>query len=238
MKSENTPPLKKQAATDENGLESRIRTSKSLAKSLTNATWQWLAYKTNWLVLLVGLSTLAFVQGTIGRQVGLNASKNGGAAIDTPLPLQWRKPWKRWQLFSWSSITLSAPTVWVVGILLLINKNSDHPFFWISLPLIVAMSNAVTIFYINQQHHRIAFTSRGLLAIRYIGISMGIGCLLFLITGGMSGLLNDLGGTHSDSITKIVWSALLTTGFGILSFAHAGTMHAWLAFGDDSSGEK
>ena len=237
MKPEKTPLCEKQTPADRNGLESRIRTSRILAKSLTNATWQWLAYKTNCLVLLVGLSTLAFVQGTICRQVGLNTSKNGNAVIDTPLPLQWRKPWKRWQLFSWGSITLSAPTVWVVGILLLINKNSDHPFFWISLPLIVALSNAVTIFYINQQHHRIAFTSRGLLAIRYIGISMGIGCVLFLLTGEISGLLNDLGSTHSDPITKIVWSALLTAGFGILSFTHAGSMHAWLAFEDSTSAE-
>lgn len=238
MKPDNKPSLKKHTPVDGKDLESRIRTSKNLAKSLTNATWHWLAYKTNCLLLLVGLSTLAFVQGTIGRQVGLNASKNGNAVIDTPLPLQWRKPWKRWQLFSWSSITLSAPTVWVVGILLLINKNSDHPFFWISLPMIVALSNAVTIFYINQQHHRIAFTNRVLLTIRYIGISMGIGCTLFLLTGGVSGLLNDLGGTHSNSITKIVWSALLTAGFGILSFAHAGTLHVWFAFGYDRSGEK
>lgn len=153
---------------------------------------------------------------------------------DAPLPLRWSHPWQKWHFLSWSLTTFSAPTVWVTTILLLINARSDHPFFWISLPLIVALSNAVTIFHINQRHRRAAFNSKALLALHYVGISMGIGCTCFLLTGTMSGLLGDLGGTNSDTLTKVVWSLVLTGVFGTLSFVHAGTTHAWLVFHDDA----
>ena len=45
-------------------------------------------------------------------------------------PLRWRAPWLAWQLLSWSVLTLLAPPVWMIGMLLLINPASDQPLFW------------------------------------------------------------------------------------------------------------
>ena len=44
-------------------------------------------------------------------------------------PLRWRAPWLAWQLLSWSVLTLLAPPVWMIGMLLLINPASDQPLF-------------------------------------------------------------------------------------------------------------
>jgi hypothetical protein len=155
----------------------------------------------------------------------------------TRLPLQWRTPWRPVQLLSWSLSTLLAPPFWVIGILLMIDSHSDHPFFWPSLMVIVAIGNSVAILATNQRHHRRPFTARLSVALLYFVVSMLMGVVLFLMVGLSTGALQDFVGPMSAALpaagpmmATTLWSAAIAAGFGLLSFTHASLMHAWFAF--------
>ncbi|MEW6342565.1 MAG: hypothetical protein RXR20_22375, partial [Paraburkholderia sp.] len=157
---------------------------------------------------------------------------------DLPLlPLQWRKPWRAWQFLSWIAGTLLAPTFCVTGVLLTINSNSDSPLFWPCVMAIVAVTNAMGIVHTNQRHHRRPFTGRNRLALHYLGVTMLLGCTLFLLLALGTGILQDFMGlltanrdAAGPSAITALWTAALTAGFGLLSFVPASVLHAWLAF--------
>jgi hypothetical protein len=163
---------------------------------------------------------------------------------DLPWPtLQWRKPWRAWQLLSWIAGTLLAPTFCVTGVLLTINPNSDSPLFWPCVMAIVAVTNAIGIVHTNQHHHRRPFSGRNRLALHYFGVSMLAGCTLFLLLVLGTGILQDFMGlltarrsAAGPFAVTAIWTAALTAGFGLLSFAPASVLHAWLAF--DASGSR
>jgi hypothetical protein len=152
-------------------------------------------------------------------------------------PLRWRTPWRSVQFLSLSLSTLLAPTFWVIGILLMIDSHSDHPFFWPSLMAIVAIGNIVAIVAANQRHHRHPFPARLPLALYYFRVSTLTGCLLFLLVGLRTGALQDFVGPMSASLPETspimattLWSPAIAAGFALLSFTHASVLHAWFAF--------
>jgi hypothetical protein len=164
------------------------------------------------------------------------ASAPGHRKRPTPA-LRWRGPWWAWQLVSLVIATLTAPTFLLVGSLLLIDSHSDHPFFWWSLPAIVASGNAIAILHTNQQHHRRPFINRRSLARHHAATGAMAGAGLFLLTGWTSGFLSDFATSMagiSGAVTPVaaaaLWSVALAGAFGLLSFAHAGTVHAWLGY--------
>lgn len=140
-------------------------------------------------------------------------------------------------MLSWSVATLAAPTFLTIGVLLMQDARSDHPFFWPSLMGIVALSNAVAILRINHLHRRAAFTGRAALALQYSCAGMSAGCAMFLTLGWCTGVLPDMvmpmAGTV-DAAAPVVetapWSAAIAVVFGVGSFAHAGVLHAWIGF--------
>lgn len=154
----------------------------------------------------------------------------------SPEPLQWRSRWWVWQLLSGGVATLTAPTLLITSGLLMIDSRSDHPLFWWSLPAIIAISNTIAILRINQQHQRQPFIRRGTLSMHYVGISMIVGCTLFLLVGWVSDFLPDLvapmvsAGTRFPALSIALWSTALAGLFGILSFVHAGALHGWIGF--------
>lgn len=152
-------------------------------------------------------------------------------------PLAWRTPWWRWQLLSWLAGTLLAPTLWIIGTLLLIDARSDYPLLWPALMLTVAVSNGVAIVRSNQRHHRQPFTRRLTLAWHYLCSNLVSGGLIFLVLGWSSGFLHDLmgplsslNGTPGSPAMALLWSTLLALLFCGVSFLHAGLLHAALAF--------
>jgi hypothetical protein len=168
-----------------------------------------------------------------------NGARNRGAlpSSSLPVPLQWRAPWQTAQLSSWSVGTLLAPTWWGTGVLLMIDAHSDHPFFWPSTMAAVAIANAVAIVCSNQRHHRRAFAGRASLALHYFKVGALTGGGLLLLLGWGTGALQDFAGPMAatsgapgTSLATLSWSLIIAGGFSVLSFLHAGILHAWLAF--------
>lgn len=132
---------------------------------------------------------------------------------------------------------MAAPTFLTIGVLLMRDARSDHPFFWPSLMGIVAAANAVAILRINHLHRHAAFTGRVALALRYSCAGMSSGCAMFLVLGWGTGVLPEMvapmAGTV-DAAAPVVatapWSAAIAVLFGVGSFAHAGVLHAWIGF--------
>lgn len=178
------------------------------------------------MVLLLGVKTMDFVRSAARPQTQDASPPNHPATarhMARPMPpLQWRRPWWAWQLLSWVLTTMTAPTVMLIGSLLLINSRSDHPLFWWSLPVIVAVGNATAILRINQLHQRDPFTDLRTLARRHAVVGTLSGATLFLFAGWVSGFLPD--------IATPVSSAGLTIAFSMLSFPYAGAVHAGLGF--------
>jgi hypothetical protein len=159
----------------------------------------------------------------------------GGARrrVFAPDPLLWRTPWLAWQILSWVTVTLLAPTFWVTGILLMINSHSDQPFFWPSMMAIVAITNVVAILHTNQHHFRRPFTGHMRLALHYFGVCVLTGSVLFLLLAWSTGILHDLVAPLASTVdapAPLVWTAVVTAAFGLVSFAHASVLHAWFAF--------
>ncbi len=192
------------------------------------------------LVLLLGIKAIAFVQSVVWPQARHPAGRSTTTAryrTHALPPLRWRGPWWAWQLLASAIATVTAPTFLVVGSALLINAHSDHPLFWWSLPVIVAIGNATAILCINQQHHRAPFTDRQALARRHVTISTVTGASLFLLVGLISGFLPDVvtplanaANTALPAFASALCSAGLAIVFALLSFAHAGVVHATLGF--------
>ncbi|MDF3831998.1 hypothetical protein P3W85_03360 [Cupriavidus basilensis] len=117
--------------------------------------------------------------------------------------------------------------------MLSIDAHCDHPFFWWSLPAIVAIGNAAAILRTNRRHHCHAFTSSSVLARHHLGTALTAGGTLFLLAGWTSGFLPDItgaiSGAHNVSMAT-PGSIALAVVFGLFSFAHAGALHAWLCF--------
>ncbi|MBN9408172.1 hypothetical protein [Variovorax sp.] len=192
-------------------------------------------------VLLLCVKAVERVESVVAPQAPHTPARATTAAarrqIPSPPPLQWRGPWWAWQLLVWAIATITAPTVLIVGSALLINAQSDHPLFWWSLPAIVAIGNAAAILTINQQHHREPFTDRQALARRHVVISAVTGATLSLLVGTVSGFLSDVIAPLSNAanvafpaLASTLCSAGLAIIFALLSFAHAGAVHAALGF--------
>lgn len=192
------------------------------------------------IVLLLGVKAIVFVQSVVWSQ-----TRDASAPVTVAArhrthslpPLRWRGPWWAWQLLAWVIATVTAPTFLIVGWALLINAHSDHPLFWWSLPVIVAIGNATAILCINQQHHRKPFTERQTLARRHVVVGSLIGASLFLLVGLISGFLPDVAiplsnaaNTTFPAFTSALCNAGLAIVFALLSFAHAGAVHATLGF--------
>lgn len=192
-------------------------------------------------VLLLCVKAVEWVESVVAPKASHTPARATTAAarhqIRSLPPLQWRGPWWAWQSLAWAIATITAPTVLLVGSALLINAQSDHPLFWWSLPAIVAIGNAAAILTLNRQHHREPFTDRQALARRHIVISGATGATLFLLVGTVSGFLPDVIAPLSNA-ANVAFPALASTlcsaGFAIifalLSFVHAGAVHAVLGF--------
>lgn len=101
----------------------------------------------------------------------------------------------------------------------------------------MALGNAIAILCINQQHHRKPFTDSRTLVTRYVAISATLGAALFLFVGTVTGFLPDIAvplsnasNTTFPAFTAALWSAAAAIAFGILSYSHAGIVHASLCF--------
>lgn len=171
------------------------------------------------------------------RNTGNGRDARGTRRSAAPAPLQWRRPWQAWQVVSWLAVTLLAPPFWVIGVLLMINAHSDRPFFWPSAMAVIAIANLVAIVHANQCHYRQPFIRRNQLARRYFGTAMLTGGALFVLLLWSTGILQDFAeplattmGTTDPASATVLWTAIATVGFGVLSFAHAGMLHAWLSF--------
>lgn len=201
-----------------------------------------LAKLTGGLLPLLHVLTLALVQGGAWcdeQHASRHALTRGATPIASapPVPLQRRGMGWTWHLLCWAIATVTAPTFLLFSSLLLINSHSDHPFFWWSLPAIVGIGNAAAILRVNQIHHHQPYTDPSPLAWRHAGVSMATGATLFLLTGWISGFLPDVApslanaaSTSAPALTTALWIAVLTTAFGVLSFAHAGIVHACIGF--------
>lgn len=178
------------------------------------------------IVLLLGVKAMQRLRSAVWPQAQEAAAPTCTAVtrhMTRPKPpLYWRSPWWAWQCLSWALATLTAPTVMLVGSLLLINSRSDHPLFWWSLPVVVAIGNATAILRINQLHLCDPFTDLQTLARRHTVVSTVTGATLFLCVGWISGFLPDIATPLSGVGLAIV--------FAILSFPHAGAVHASLGF--------
>jgi hypothetical protein len=165
-------------------------------------------------------------------------AKYGRGQAISPARLVWRSPWPAWQLLSWAVVTIIAPPFWIIGVLLMINPHSDCPLFWPSVMGVTAVANAVAIIYANQCHHRLHFTTLAQPRVRYFGAAAFSGCVLFLLLAWATGAFQDLSApltsSMGDSVPTDLWAAAITVVFGVLSFAHASVLHAWLAFKDIS----
>lgn len=192
-------------------------------------------------VLLLCVKAVEWVESAVAPQAPRIPTRATTAAarhqIRSLPPLQWRGPWWSWQLLAWAIATVTAPTFLIVGSALLINASSDHPLFWWSLPVIVAIGNAAAILMINQQHHREPFIDRQVPARRHVVISAVTGATLFLLVGTVSGFLPDVAtplsnaaNTMSPAFTSTLCGAGLAIIFALLSFVHAGAVHAVLGF--------
>lgn len=162
--------------------------------------------------------------GTHAALVMTTQPKKHQRATVARYPLQWRTPWLRSQLLSLLVTTLLAPTFWGIGILLVIDARNDQPFFWPSAMAIVALVNFFAIVCINQRQHRRPFVSRAGLALFYTGVCLPAASALLLLSGWMTGALADFSGQNAMIPLAIAGC------YAIVSFAHAGLAHAWLAF--------
>ncbi|WP_186162740.1 hypothetical protein [Burkholderia gladioli] len=159
-----------------------------------------------------------------------------GGAAPPVRALRWRAPWLPRQLASWMLSTLLAPPFWSIGILLLINPDSDQPFLWVIAMGIVPLANGIAMIAANQRHHRAPFLARRAAAayLFAIGASAACGFCALLLWGshsaaelvGLLALAPD--GTREASAT--LHELLLVGGFGIASALPASLLHAWLAF--------
>lgn len=152
------------------------------------------------------------------------------------LSLQWKGPWWMWQMMSWCIITLTSPIFFGVILLLLNDARSDHPVFWASLPVIVAITHAMAIFRTNQQHHRKAFRNHHQATINFARHCC-FGGVLFLLSGLFTGFLPEfitpfiqLNNTSYPLLVTLGWCALLSGVLAVLAFAHSGYIHAHMAF--------
>lgn len=200
-----------------------------------------LAELSSTLVLLLGVCLMTLRQGhvwsLIWQSLPSTTRTTSQHKTPSPTPLQWRGPWWAWQFLSWAITTVTAPTFLFIGSLLLINSRSDHPLFWWSLLVIVAIGNAAAIMHVNQQHHRKPYTDPSPLAWRYASIGMATNGILFLLVGWTSGFLPEVvaPAAHAmhvrlPALATVLWSALGAAAFGTLSFTHAGAVHVALAF--------
>lgn len=174
-----------------------------------------------------------------GRQPWLGASPTGLApAAVIPAGLRWRAPWRGWQLLSWAVCTLASPTFAFVAVLLCIDARSDNPYFWWSLPVIVAIGNAVAIIRTNHRHRRHSYADRAALARQHAATAQATAGALFLAAGAASGLLPELAamllGTRAPGPATLGGIAL-AMGFGVASHIHAGALHAWIAFQESAA---
>ncbi|GLZ20656.1 hypothetical protein [Burkholderia plantarii] len=168
------------------------------------------------------------------------AARGGRASRGTRAPfarpLRWRAPWLPWQLLSWLLTSLLAPPFWAIGTLLLINPDSDQPFFWAAAMAIVPVANGIAIVATNQRHHQAPFTARRPAAANLFVIGLAVACGLFALLLWASHSSEELIGLLSvaaDGAGGIAFAArivLLVGGFGIASSLHASLLHAWLAF--------
>lgn len=187
------------------------------------------------MMLLRRLAGLLVPSTMSSRRTAL-ATPGDARGLPAPALLQWRAHWLAWQFLSWTSVTLLAPPFWMIGILLMINAHSDQPLFWSLTMAIVPVANAVAIVHANQRHHRRPFSARWQVSLHYFGAGMLTGCTLFMLigwyTGALQGLVEPLVVTMvaSSPAAIVLWSGAVIAGFGVLSFAHASMLHAWLAF--------
>jgi hypothetical protein len=168
-----------------------------------------------------------------------NAGRSARQPAARDAALAWRTPLWRWQCLSWLAVTLAAPTSLIIGALLWRDARSDHPLFWPALIALVALVNALTILRINADHRRHPFATRARLAARYFGLCLGLGSAGFLLLGWSTSFLQDFavplcrafGVDDTPSrIVSVFFDVVLALLFGVISFAHAGILHAWLGF--------
>ncbi|WP_233839104.1 hypothetical protein [Paraburkholderia sp. ZP32-5] len=181
--------------------------------SLTELIEQWLA----------GLRAILFTWQT---------PRGGRSARTLRFPLTWRAPWQAWQLLSLTAGTLVSPPFCVIGILLLINAHSDRRWFWPSVLVLIALTNAITIVAVNQRHHRRPFIRYRQVILHYLKVCLLVGSGLFLLLAWSMGILHDFIATvgASDPGSELLWNCALNACFVIPAFLPASVIHAQLAF--------
>ena len=107
--------------------------------------------------------------------------------LPPPRPACAGAPWRTWLLLSWAICTLASPTFAFVVVLLCIDARSDNPYFWWSLPLIVAAGNAVAILRTHYRHGRRGYADRAALARQHAATAQATAGALFLAAGAASG---------------------------------------------------
>lgn len=151
------------------------------------------------------------------------------------MPLEWRLPWTVWHGLSWLAVTVLAPPFWIIGILLAINAHSDQPVFWTATMAIVAVTNGYAMVQTIRRYHRRPFVRPREAMLFWLGTSLPMGCLLFLLTSWATGMLNAFLGILSPSsvdsaLADILWTSVVVAAFGVLSFVHAAVLHTWFVF--------
>ena len=134
-----------------------------------------------------------WLAGRLSGAAGMPGRPLAPAAHAALIPPRWRAPWLAWQLLSWSVLTLLAPPVWMIGMLLLINPASDQPLFW-GHDGDRTHRKRIAIVATNQRHHRMPFTRRAVVATHMFGIAMAVGCALFVLLLWRSHAIASLAG--------------------------------------------
>ncbi|RZL66197.1 MAG: hypothetical protein EOP81_01555 [Variovorax sp.] len=131
--------------------------------------------------------------------------------------------------------SLTSPTLLVTGALLARDARSDHPAFWAGLVALVPLGNLMAALAVNAVHARHPFTSRLQVVAVYAMASLFAGGIGFTWLGWETGFMADVllsarTAAGLPGLAVLLASLGMTAAFSVLSFAHAGVLHAWLVF--------
>lgn len=160
-----------------------------------------------------------------------------GTGIGGPPRMNLERRSVRWlsQLMAFALTSLTSPTLLVTGALLLRDARSDHPAFWAGLVALVPLGNLVAALMVNAAHVRKPFTSRLQVVALYALASLFAAGIGFTWLGWETGFMADVllsarknAGLFDPFV--VLASLAMSAAYGVLSFAHAGILHAWVVF--------
>lgn len=161
------------------------------------------------------------------------------SAVARPVALlRWRRSWCASMPLIWAAAMLSAPTVWGVSLMLRVDPRCDHPFFWWTLPLIVAVANIAAITHVRGRYSSGFCANRRTVGLAYFGVAVPLTLALVLFSGWISGFMLDTAPLMAQWLHRVPnhwWStagaAVCSALFALASHLLSAAAVPWLAFG-------